>query len=85
MIAGLPLGMSLLAGHIPSFLYMAMIWGAFAIYLFVTERGKRWFVIRQAVVMLAVGLALSAVQLLPFLQFSLASDRLAEADYAFPT
>jgi len=85
VIAGLPLGMALLAGHIPSFLYMAMIWDAFVIYLLVTERGKRWLVIRQAMVMLVVGLALSAVQLVPFLQFSLASERLAEADYEFAT
>jgi hypothetical protein len=85
VIAGLPLGLALLAGHIPSFLYMAMIWGAFALYLLLSERGKRWLVIRQATVMLVVGLALSAVQLLPFLQFSFASERLAEADYAFAT
>jgi hypothetical protein len=85
VIAGLPLGMALLAGHIPSFLYMAMIWGAFVIYLLLTERGKRWLVIRQTTVMLVVGLALSAVQLAPFLQFSLASERLAEADYQFAT
>ena len=85
VIAGLPLGMSLLAGHIPSFLYMAMIWGAFAIYLLLTERGRRWLVMRQTTVMLLVGLALAAVQLLPFLQFSLASERLAEADYEFAT
>ena len=85
VIAGLPLGMALLAGHIPSFLYMAMIWGAFALYLILTERGRRWLVIRQTTVMLVVGLALSAVQLAPFLQYSLASERLAEADYEFAT
>lgn len=85
IIAGLPLGMALLAGHIPSFLYLAMIWGAFALYLLLGEQGRRLLVMRQALLMLIMGLALSAVQLLPFLQFSFASDRLAEADYAFAT
>ena len=59
--------------------------GLFVLYLLVTENGRRWFVLRQAVIMLVVGLALAAVQLAPFLQFSLASGRLAEADYNFAT
>ena len=85
VIAGLPLGLALLAGHIPSFLYQVMIWGLFALYFLITERGRRWLVVRQTAVMLVVGLALAAVQLAPFLQFSLASERLAEADYEFAT
>lgn len=85
VVAGLPLGLALLAGHIPSFLYMAMIWGAFVLYLLVIEKRRRGLVIRQSIIMLVVGLALSAVQLAPFLQFSLASERLAEADYEFAT
>ncbi len=85
VIAGLPLGLALLAGHIPSFLYVAMIWGAFVCYLLLSERGRRWLVLRQAVIMLLVGLGLAAVQLAPFLQFSLVSGRAAEADYAFAT
>ncbi|MEZ4516946.1 MAG: hypothetical protein R3C44_08950 [Chloroflexota bacterium] len=83
LIASVPVGLSILAGHIPSFLYIAMLWGAFALYLFITSPGKRGLIIRQMVVMLAGGLALSAVQLAPFLQFSLSSSRVAEADYAF--
>ena len=43
-----------------------------------------WFCARR-LIMLVVGLALAAVQLAPFLQFSLASGRLAEADYNFAT
>ncbi len=85
VIAGVPLGLALLAGHIPSFLYQALIWGLFALYLLVTERGRRWLVLRQTTLMLVIGLALAAVQLAPFLQFSLASERLAEADYEFAT
>ena len=85
IIAGLPMGLALLAGHIPSFLYVGMIWGLFVLYLLFTENGRRALVLRQALVMLFVGLALAAVQLAPFLQFSLTSERLAEADYAFAT
>jgi hypothetical protein len=85
VLAGVPMGLALLAGHIPSFLYVGMIWGLFVLYLLVTENGRRWFVLRQAAIMLIVGLALAAVQLAPFLQFSLASERLAEADYNFAT
>lgn len=79
------MGLALLAGHIPSFLYVGMIWGLFVLYLLATEKGRRWLVTRQAVIMLSAGLALAAVQLAPFLQFSLASERLAEADYGFAT
>ncbi|MFN2136665.1 MAG: hypothetical protein ACK2UK_11965, partial [Candidatus Promineifilaceae bacterium] len=83
VVAGLPLGMALLAGHIPSFLYVGMIWALFALFLFLVEGGRRWLVGRQAAIALILGLALAAVQLAPFLQFSLASERLAGADYQF--
>jgi hypothetical protein len=85
IVAGVPMGLALLAGHIPSFLYVGMIWGLFVLYLLVVEDGRRLFVLRQAAIMLVIGLALAAVQLAPFLQFSLASERLAEADYNFAT
>ncbi len=85
VLAAVPMGLALLAGHIPSFLYVGMIWGSFVLYLLITEDGRRWLVIRQAAIMFAVSLGLAAVQLAPFLQFSLASGRLAEADYAFAT
>ena len=85
IVAGLPLSMALLAGHIPSFLYVGMIWGLFVLYLLVVDSGRRLLVLRQAATALFIGLALAAVQLAPFLQFSLASERLAEADYNFAT
>ncbi len=85
LIGVAPVGLSLLAGHIPSFLYISMLWGAFALYLLVTSPGRRWLVVRQTAVMAIGGLALAAVQLAPFIQFSLSSGRLAEADYAFAT
>ena len=51
IISGLPIGLALLAGHIPSFMYVGMIWGLFALYLVITERGKRLLVIQQAGIM----------------------------------
>ena len=85
VLAGAPFGLALLAGHIPSFLYVGLIWAAFVVYLLATRWDERWTVLRAAVVSAGVGLALAAVALVPFLQFSLASERLATADYEFAT
>ena len=85
VIAGVPIGLSILAGHIPSFLYVGLTWGAFAIYLFITRRQDRWPVVKAASIALVVGFSLAAVQLVPFLQFSATSGRVAEADYEFAT
>ena len=85
VLAGVPFALSLLAGHIPSFLYVGIIWAAFAAYLLITRRNERLIVIRTAVVAGVVGLALAAVQLVPFLQFSATSGRVAEADFEFAT
>ncbi len=84
VLAGVPFALSLLAGHIPSFLYVGMVWAAFAVYLFIT-RADRLLVARATVVAAVVGLALAAVQLVPFLQFSATSGRVAEADFEFAT
>lgn len=85
IIAGAPLGLAILAGHIPSFLYVGIIWAAFALYQLITRRRERWLVVRTAAIALAIGFALAAVQLVPFLQFSATSGRVAEADYEFAT
>ncbi|MCA9973476.1 MAG: hypothetical protein KC425_24825, partial [Anaerolineales bacterium] len=85
VLAGLPFGLCLLAGHLPSFLYVGLLWGAFAAYLWLTESGRRRLVLRQAAIMLGVGLALAAVQLAPFVEFSLATTRVAEATFEFAT
>ncbi len=84
-LAGVPFALSLLAGHVPSFLYVGLIWAAFAAYLFLTRPGDRLLVVRTAIIAAAVGLALAAVQLVPFLQFSATSGRVAEADFEFAT
>ena len=85
VVAGGPFGLAVLAGHVPSFLYVGMIWAAFVAYLLLTRPGERRRVVGVAAVSVGVGLALAAVQLVPFLQFSLGSARVATADYAFAT
>lgn len=85
VIAALPFGLAVLAGHYPSFLYMGLLWGALALYFWLMEAGKRTMVLRQAGIMLVVGLALAAVQLVPFVQYSAATSRVATADYEFAT
>jgi hypothetical protein len=85
VMAGVPLGLAILSGHLPSFLYAGLILAAFAAFLFFTERERRWLVLRQALLMALVGVALAAVQLVPFLQFSLGTSRVATADFEFAT
>jgi hypothetical protein len=85
VLAGMPLGLAILSGHIPSFLYAGLILVAFGTYLFVTERERRRLVIRQGLLMVIVGLALAAVQLVPFLQVGLSTQRVAAADFEFAT
>lgn len=85
VLAGVPLALSLLAGHVPSFLYVGMIWAAFVLYYLIIRPGERWRIVRTALVAGLVGLALAAVQLVPFLQFTAVSGRVAEADFAFAT
>ncbi|MCI0396262.1 MAG: hypothetical protein L0322_15165 [Chloroflexi bacterium] len=82
-LAGLPFGLAVLAGHLPSFLYVGLLWAAFAVYLFLAEGRPRWLALRQAALMAGVGLGLAAVQLAPFVQFSLATQRVATADFEF--
>lgn len=142
VMAGLPFGLSILAGHYPSFLYVGLIWGAYGIFLWHTNGhsdkrdfspprwegheelpksqsepdtpaitggnssyfhkiasflrglgalavpfflGKRFRVLRQGGMMALVGLGLAAASWLPFVQFSLATERVAAADYNFAT
>ncbi|MEI2607058.1 MAG: hypothetical protein V9G20_00345 [Candidatus Promineifilaceae bacterium] len=103
VLAGLPFGLSLLAGHYPSFLYVGLIWGAYLVYLWLTAGAdlfplssaqrvgddwqplRRRVILRQGVVMALVGFGLAMVHLLPFVQFSLATERVAAADYNFAT
>ena len=85
VLAGVPLALSLLAGHVPSFLYVGIIWAAFVLYYLIIRPGARLRIVRTAFVAGLVGLAIAAVQLVPFLQFTAVSGRVAEADFAFAT
>lgn len=85
ILAGVPFAMSILAGHIPSFLYVGIIWAAFAAYLFISRPRDRIAVVRAAAIAGVTGLALAGVQLVPFLQFSATSGRVAGADFEFAT
>lgn len=82
-VAGVPLSMAILAGHLPTFIYILMIWLAFLIYLTIQEEGRRLRVIRQGIIAATVGLGIAAVQIVPFIQLSTQSLRVASADYEF--
>lgn len=85
LAAGVPVGLAILAGHIPSFFYIAIIWILFLFYLLWTEPDRRKVVVRQAALMTLIGVGIAAVQLVPFLQFLQSSQRVAAADFEFAT
>jgi hypothetical protein len=86
VVGGVPFGLAILAGHVPSLLYLALVWGLFALYLMVAGEGVRpWLVIRQALIIGLTAFALSAVQLLPLLQFMVTSTRLSAPSFEFAT
>jgi hypothetical protein len=83
IIAGVPISLSFLAGHTPSFIYVLLIWMAFAGYLVVGEKHALTRVLRQAIVALIVGIGLASIQLIPFIELVLNSPRLSGIDYNF--
>lgn len=85
IISGVPVGLAILVGHLPSFGYILMIWAAYLTFLFITEKDRRLMVIRQATIALVVGAGLSAIQLIPSAQLTLLSQRTSVADYEFAT
>ena len=84
IIAGVPFGLAILAGHTTSLLYVGIIWAAFALYLGVTTHAWR-IVVRQFLFAVFIGLLLSAIQLLPLLQFTMVSSRAGAASLEFST
>lgn len=74
-------GMAILAGHTTSLIFLALLWGAFSLWCIFSARHPRALLPLTAAAFL--GIALSAVQLLPTLQFVRLSARTASADYAF--
>lgn len=84
IIAGVPLGLALLAGHTTSLLYLGLVWLLFACYLVLSR--QRWQLVgRQLLLATLVGVGLSAIQLLPLVQFSRVASRTAESTLAFAT
>lgn len=77
IVAGLPFGMALLAGHLTSLMYIGLIWTAFAIYLAV-QKTPVSHVLLGLVVAVVAGLALSAIMLAPALELILHSARASE-------
>jgi hypothetical protein len=82
VVAGLPFGLAILAGHSTSLIHIGFAWIGFVLYLFITH-ARRWSVLRQAAIVILTGLALSAVQTIPFLEFSRVSARSAAPNFEF--
>ncbi|MGF1504624.1 MAG: hypothetical protein ACFB51_05740 [Anaerolineae bacterium] len=83
LVAAVPVGLAVLAGHTTSLLYAGLAGLAFAIYL--ALENDPLMVGRQAVVMGAAGVAVAAVQAIPLAEFSLRSARAAQAGFEFAT
>jgi hypothetical protein len=88
ILGGLPVGLSILAGHTASFLYVALGWAVYAAFC-AWERWREGRSARAAArpvilagVMLTVGLALAAVQVLPMVELVTRSIR-QTSDYGF--
>lgn len=67
VLSGLPFGLSLLAGNPPIVVYLALIWGSYAIVLWISYPAHRRMVIQQGLLIGVVGLALAAVQFIPLM------------------
>lgn len=74
IVAGIPFALSILAGNVPSLVYVGLIWLAFGLYLGLDGRGWRR-VGRQMATAGIVGAAISAVQTIPVAEFASLSTR----------
>ncbi len=84
VIGGVPWGLAILAGHTTSLFYLGLIW--FGLLLYLALINKEWLlIIRQAAIIFIVGLGLSSVQLLPFLQLSQFIARSSASSFEFAT
>ena len=82
VIAGVPLGLAILAGHATSLVYMGIAWAGFLL-ITALEKKKLARIVLQATLMGITGLALSSIQIRPFLQAVKASVRAAAPDPGF--
>ena len=91
VVAGVPVGLSILAGHTASFVLVALAMAAYAAFLawgrWAEHRSARAAaeVLGQAAAMLLVGVGLAAVQLVPMAELVYHSSRQASAGYEFAT
>ena len=89
VLGGLPVGLSILAGHTASFIYVALGLAAYAAFhawvRWREERSPRAALapVAWAGVMVLVGLALAAVQLVPMAELAARSTRQAASGYDF--
>ncbi len=84
IISGVPWAMAILAGHTSSLFYIGLVWLLFLIYLAISENG--WLLVaRQGALAFLMGILLSGVQLLPFLQLSQHVVRSAANSFEFAT
>ena len=88
LLAGVPLGLAMLAGYAPFFPFLVAAVSLLMLWLAVQEWQKReyakgaWILAQLVILGLFSGM-LAAVQLLPTVEMTLASSRVAGADYAF--
>ncbi|RMG94971.1 MAG: hypothetical protein D6706_12920, partial [Chloroflexi bacterium] len=82
VFAGIPVALAILSGHTTSLIYIGLATAIFLLYLLLTNC-PRTLVLRQALIAGIVGLLLSGIQLLPLIEFSASSARVAEATFEF--
>jgi hypothetical protein len=83
-LGAVAVGMSILAGHTATFVYVALMWGVYTLHLaWQAGRGKVARLLARATTMGILGIALAAVQLLPLLQQLSSSTRMGAPDYEF--
>ncbi len=88
VVAAVPLALAILAGHTTSLLYLGLIVLLYAVYLVISTRSRKLLLL--LVVLFFSGLALSSIQLIPFLEAAWLSSRVANStfqaasEYSFP-
>jgi len=90
VIGGCVFALALLAGHVTSLVYVALIWAAFGLYIAVFPiepdnqkiTRRLLLVLRQILVIVVVGILIAGVQIAPLIELSARSVR-ASTDYAF--
>jgi hypothetical protein len=88
IVGAIPMALTILAGHTSSLLYIGLIAGLYVAYLALRTRSKKLFVLLA--LLLSTGLALSSIQLIPFMETAWLSSRVATStfqtatEYSFP-